>query len=128
MKRRLYKIDSEDDVQAGFFSWIEIQAPRIPELNLFFAVPNGGFRHLTTAMRLKKTGVKAGIPDTFLPVSRGGKHGLWIEFKSAKGKTSISQNQWIERLKIEGYEVRICFDWKSAALATIEYLGLPIKI
>ena len=49
-----------------------------------FHIPNGGSRNKLEASNLKKQGVKAGVPDLFLPVGRGSYHGLFIELKSAK--------------------------------------------
>ena len=56
---------------------------KYPELELMYAIPNGGKRHIHTAVVLKQTGVKSGVPDIFLPVRRG-KHGLFIEMKRKK--------------------------------------------
>jgi len=44
-----------------------------------------------TAQKLKKEGVKRGIPDIFLPCARGGSHGLFIEMKARDGKVSEEQ-------------------------------------
>ena len=122
------KRNSEDAIQQDFFDWLKLNAARFPLLELFFAVPNGGYRHLTTAMRLKKTGVQAGIPDTFLPVGNNGFFGLWIEFKTEKGTLQDSQKRWLERLKAQNYAVYVCRSWNEAAQTTIDYLGLPIKV
>ena len=52
-------------------------------------------RDIRTAANLKKEGVKRGVPDICLPVSRGKYHGLYIEMKAGKNKPSKEQKEWI---------------------------------
>lgn len=73
-----------------------------------FHVPNGGQRHTAVAAKLKGQGVKAGVLDLFLPVPRFGRHGLWIEMKTATGTLSKSQKDWAEFLRGAGYRVEVC--------------------
>lgn len=54
---------------------------------LIFAIPNGGWRTKTTALKLRVEGCVAGIPDLFIPAWN-----LWIEMKRAKGGT-VSKEQ-----------------------------------
>jgi len=128
IKRRLYKIDSEDAQQATFFEWLGVLAPKYPELSYFFSVPNGGYRNLITAVRLKRTGTKPGVLDIFAPIPRQGKHGLWIEMKTAKGTVSAEQKKWIYFLQSQNYAVFVCRSWTDAAERVIEYLELPVKL
>ena len=69
----------EDDEQETLFEWAEIQAAKYPVLELMYHTPNGGKRDITTAKKLKRRGVKPGVPDVCLPVARGNYHGLYIE-------------------------------------------------
>ena len=84
------------------FTWAFYEAAAHPELKNLFAVPNGGLRSKTEAARLKAAGVKAGVPDIMLAVARCGFHGLFIEMKVGKNKTSAAQDEWI-RLSIPGH-------------------------
>lgn len=85
-----------------------------------FHIPNGGSRNKIEAARLKMQGVKAGVPDLFLPVARGCYHGLFVELKKREGgRVSKEQRCWIESLEKEGYCARICHGW-DAARETIE--------
>jgi len=77
---------SEHDLQCNFFAWAALQACKYPDLSKMFAIPNGGLRNVIVASKLKREGVKAGIPDVFLPVARGGFIGCWIEFKVRPNK------------------------------------------
>jgi hypothetical protein len=39
-----------------------------PRLAMIFAIPNAGRRSLNTGRKMKATGLKAGVPDLFLPI------------------------------------------------------------
>ena len=111
---------SEEIVQQQVIEWVNYQIGKYPELALLHHVPNGMFRHKATAAKLKRLGVKAGVPDLSLPVSRGGFHGLWIELKREKGGTvSTAQSEWIAALIEQGYRVGVCNGF-DAAKALIE--------
>ena len=53
-----------------------------------FAIPNGGARHIGTAIKLKSEGVTAGVSDLFLMIPSGQKHG---DRKSTRLNSSHSQ-------------------------------------
>jgi hypothetical protein len=87
---------------------------------LLFAIPNGGNRNIITATMLKAEGVRAGVPDLFLAVPHGDKHGLFIEMKKTKGgRVSDSQSSMIECLIQNGYAAVVCRGWIDAK-TTIE--------
>jgi len=95
---------------------------RWPELNLLFHVPNGGLRHWIEGGRLKQAGVKAGVPDLFLPVARGNYHGLFIELKARSGKVSKEQHSWLIELDKQGYAARLCYGADEAISAIERYM------
>jgi hypothetical protein len=58
------------------------------------------------AMKFKRLGVKAGIPDICIPVARSPYHGLYCELKRRSGgKVSDHQTYWLEELRLQGYYV-----------------------
>jgi len=125
---------SEHQEQVALFRWAEYATSAFPELNLLYAIPNGGYRHKAVAARLKAEGVKAGVPDVCLPVARGGWHGLYIEMKTERGRASKTQMQWLSALREEGYKVAICRGWETARGLIEDYLclravagGMPAK-
>jgi hypothetical protein len=122
-RRQLIKPDSENAIQAGFFRWCDLMSKKYPHLARFFSVPNGAHKSPASRYVYKVTGLKPGVPDTFLPVARGGYHGLFIEFKSATGRLSPEQKEWIEFLKAENFLVEVCRDWEIAAKITEDYLN-----
>lgn len=98
-----------------------------PELDLIYANANGGDRHAAVGAKMKAEGAKAGVPDLTLPVARQGYHGLYVEMKTAKGRTSPPQRDWIERLQAEGYRAVVCRGWQAAWLEISSYLGIETR-
>ena len=115
---------SEHDEQVALFHWAAFHIGRYPELALLFAVPNGGKRDPATAVRLQREGVKPGVPDLCLPVARQGWHGLFIELKWGKNKTTDKQNEWLERLAEQGYLAVVCYGWNEAVDVIKDYLDM----
>ena len=81
---------------------------------LIFAIPNGGKRNKAEAVKLKREGVKAGVPDLCVPVARRGYHGLFIEMKYGKNTTTEKQEEWLEVLNREGYLAKVCHGYAEA--------------
>ena len=106
---------SESAEQIALFQWANLSLKKHPELALLYHIPNGGLRNVVVAARLKKEGVKKGVPDLCLPVARGEFHGLYIEMKAAKrGRVSDEQKQWLMALKAQGYCTEIAHGWIEA--------------
>lgn len=88
-----------------------------------FHIPNEGKRPCATGARMRKEGLKRGVPDIFLPVPKGEYHGLFIELKRLRGsKTSDDQKGWISALRRQGYQAHVCEGWQEAADRIEEYL------
>lgn len=116
-------IPTEDSEQAALFDWANYATGRHPELVLLYAIPNGGKRHIKTAITLRRTGVKPGVPDIHLPVARGSYHSLYIEMKRRKGGTvSPEQKEWHKALQEQGHCCLVCKGWEEAREAIINYL------
>ena len=114
--------------QTWLFQWVSTQEGRYPELKLMHHIPNGGKRDKITAKNLKIEGVKAGVPDICLPVSRHGYHGLYIELKRIGGKPSVEQKKWIKELDKQGYKAVTREGWIEAAKTIIDYLGMDVQL
>lgn len=112
--------------QTKLFHWASVKSKEVHELALLFHIPNGGYRSKMEAGRLKLQGVKAGVPDIFLPVPRGPWHGLWIEMKRPDGKGRVSGHQqvWMVELSLQGYFVTICNSAEEAIDKISDYLSL----
>lgn len=88
---------------------------------LAFSIPNGTYLNGATKQRamqinkLKREGLKVGVPDLFIPMATKDHHGLFIEMKRTKGSTtSTEQKAWVETLNNEGYKAVICKGSKVA--------------
>lgn len=112
----------EDSIQITFFAMLKLKMPDVYKYT--FHVPNGGFRNITTAARLKKMGVKPGVADVFVMLPEGGYSGLWIEFKSAKGKQSDYQKEFELMAVNAGYEYRIARSPEDGIEIIREYLKI----
>lgn len=92
-----------------------------PDL-LAYAIPNGGKRNPKEAVRLKAEGVLSGIPDVCIAHPTSWYHGLYLEFKTAKGRTSQNQQDVIAQLRANGYRVDVVRSCEEAWQVLEEYL------
>lgn len=115
----------EHDEQVKLINWTKKEdvLEIYPELDMIHATPNGGKRHIGTAVKLKAEGTKKGVPDLHLPVARGKYHSLWIEMKAPKGTVSTEQKWWLKRLILEGNCVAVCYSAESAKNVCRDYLN-----
>jgi hypothetical protein len=120
---RVKPVPSEHDEQKALMVIVAHYVGRWPELQLLYAIPNGGKRHIGTAKKLCAEGVKSGVPDLCLPVARGGYHGLYVELKRSKGGTVSSQQaSWIAALQGQGYRACVCRGADEAMAVILEYM------
>lgn len=121
---------TEDQEQMAFVEYIEKAHPNL----VFFAVPNGeerpskendkGERYSLSAQRLKRLGVKSGVPDLVFAEPRGQFHGLYVEMKRRKGgKESEAQKKWRADLWLRGYKSVVCAGVDDAILQLNGYLA-----
>lgn len=111
---------TEHQIQVQLFRWWHISASE-DKHDLLFAIPNGGARNAITGAMLKSEGVKRGVPDMFLALPIHGKHGLWIELKTEKGRLTSEQVHMCQKLSEQGYAVRTCYGFDEARRAIIDY-------
>lgn len=115
-------IPTEDEEQIWLFSWAKINSGKWPELELMHHIPNGGMRSKSEAARLKAMGVKRGVSDVFLPVAKGGYHGLYIELKAKDGRPEKEQKEWIVAVREQGYYAAVCYGGIEAANLVEAYM------
>ena len=114
----------EHRMQVALFKWAALASGADPRLRLLFAIGNGGKRNVIVAKKMKAEGVKAGVPDVFLPVPCGVYHGLWLELKAGKGTPSEEQAHWLSRLEFQGYRCEVVHDdWEQAKAIIEGYLS-----
>lgn len=115
----------EYDVQVSIFIWANLHKKRYPELELLNSSLNGVY--LANPMRgvyAKKAGMKRGYPDLFLPVARGGYHGLFIELKAERkgAKVTPEQKRWLANLTKQGYLAEVSYGLKPTLQLIENYL------
>lgn len=119
---QIAKVNSESANQKALMCWCAMNYEIYPELKYFYAIPNGGRRDVITGARMKAEGVKAGVPDLFLPIKRGIYSGLYVELKKSNGVVSDDQSKWIDFLPTQGFGVIVCYSWEVARDIIIQYL------
>ena len=118
---------SESEEQQALFRWAGLMCGKYPVLRLMYHIPNEGKRSKACAGRMVAEGLKAGVPDIFLPAPSSGRHGLYIELKTAGGKTSTEQKAWLVALAEQGYTTAVCYGWQQAAEVITKYLEGGVK-
>lgn len=119
------RVPTESEEQQALFQWADTLCFRYPELALLYHIPNEGKRSKSTGARMKKEGMKSGVPDIHLPVARGKFHSLYIELKRRKGSTvTKEQKTWRQLLGKYGNAAYICCGWEEAAKVIEAYLKL----
>lgn len=119
MTRRL--VPSEESEQFALAAWLNLR--RV----LWCHVPNGGWRNITVARKLKAAGVKPGVPDVIIFEKCPGRpeiRGVAIELKRRGTKrVSPEQQQWLAALAANGWAVKVC-SGANDAIAWLRSLGL----
>jgi hypothetical protein len=148
MTRRGIKFGPEDIEQVKLINWarhtarLQTDALKATALQFFHAIPAGGGRgrpFITRrgvkfppleAVKLKATGVTAGINDLFLPyVCRDAdgfilRPGLIAEMKAGKNRLSPSQSEYQVFMREQGFAVFTWWHWWVGALDIAEYMAL----
>lgn len=119
----------EHDNQVALFQWAALMETQIPAMKNLYANTNAqkfgdasNLRKMRTIVRLRDEGQRAGIPDITLAYPSCGFHGMFIEMKAGKNKTSPAQNEWISRLEKAGYLCVICYSFEDAKREILAYL------
>jgi len=82
-------------------------------------------RHCSIAQGrlLKRMGVKKGVSDFFLALSREDYHGLWIELKVGKGRLSKEQTNFIYQKNRRGYVAVAAWGFEAAKELINSYMN-----
>lgn len=106
---------SEHYEQAKFVSWF-----RKTFEDEIIAIPNGGKRNKSEALRLKVEGVRPGVSDLYVPAWH-----LWIEMKKADGGSGLSEKQkeWADYVISIGHDFFVCNGFEHAKKCVLSYIG-----
>ena len=112
---------SEDILQSKIFKWYHneycTKKNEIP--HVIFSVPNGAFVSKREAMKLKATGLVAGVSDLIIIQP---KRCIFIEVKLEKGRQSQQQIEFEKKVKNLGFEyylVRSLEDFQNIIKKTL---------
>lgn len=112
--------DREHEIQCSIVDWFKMQHNK--HQMYLFAIPNGGLRNKVVAMKMKREGVKKGVPDLFLAIPRNGSAGLFIEVKTPKGRVRPEQLEYLNALASVGYKCVVVRTFDKAREIIDEYL------
>ena len=112
MVQKNYKkyIGKEDDFQRSLAKYLDMKGV------LYFHSPNGGTRNVIEATKLKRMGVKSGVPDILIFNRKKDYSGLAIELKVGYNKPSENQLEFMKLLNEQGwmcvvsYSLEECID------------------
>lgn len=90
------RITEEDKIQANIVKAVRLCHPK----SLIFSVPNGGYRHQTTASILKYTGLMPGVSDLIWLYKN---KIIFVEVKTDKGKQSEHQKAFQDKIIAMGF-------------------------
>jgi hypothetical protein len=118
----------EGQIQVEIFNWIRSNEEEHPVLKVAFHTPNSFFgTGFAIIMWLKKLGMRKGIYDIIIPISKNGYSSLWIEIKNGKGKLTVEQNMFKDLiLKYSDHPTKfeVFYDAESCIQCIKDYLGV----
>ena len=126
-KKRNKRIEHQH--QSAYIQWCEFNINTYPELGNIFSIPNGAWYGTDTelnirmAAKMKREGLRKGVPDLFLAYPSNKYHGMFIEFKKdASQKLKPEQAEWIKKLSAVKYVCAIVYTLDDAIQVTLRYL------
>lgn len=112
---------SEETEQIHLMMWCRCMESKFPELETIYHIVNEGKRTAVTGGKLKEMGLRKGMPDVHLPVSRCAFSSLYIEMKKIGGKPTAEQVDRLEMLERYGNAVAICEGAEAAEKVLTAY-------
>lgn len=98
---------SESNEQIAAMDWLRLQHPDIALHTLH--IGNERKTSFYAGYMMKRMGVLKGASDLFVAFPIDKYHGLFIEVKSLKGKLTVEQKLFIERMNSAGYYACVCY-------------------
>lgn len=112
---------TEDTEQMQIINYCNSMSAYVPEYSMIYHIPNEGKRK--NGAKLKRIGLRKGIPDLCLPVPKMGFNGLYIELKKdTSKKASKEQKEWLFKLEQQGYATSLCFGADEAINLITAYM------
>jgi len=114
------KLGPEDIQSMIFYDWVVFN-----KLDAFiFHIGNERACSPQAGSILKRKGIKAGVCDYLVLKPNSLYHGLGIELKAGKGKTSPAQLEFLQTMRDNGYDGAVCVGADRAIEHLKSYLQL----
>ena len=140
LKELNWKKMSEADHQLAVMAWAEAAMHNMPLLDLLYHIPNQSGLPSRIAGRVgamfKRMGLKSGMPDLHLPVSRVVRldgvqvrlHSIYVEMKKPGGSISRAQKARALKLQRQGNAVVFAYNHEQAEQVLTDYLNDALEI
>lgn len=112
---------TEEQIQATVASYLD---RALPDDAVWWHTPNGSLRHPAIAKKLRRAGVKKGVPDVVIIWN---KRAIGIELKAKTGSLEDSQKTMHQRLTLAGAVVLPIARSVEEVHDFLETLGMPLK-
>lgn len=112
---------AESNEQIAAMDWLRLQYPHVAEHTLHIGNERKSSPYAGYIM--KRMGVLKGASDLFIAWPREPYHGLFIELKSKSGKPTVSQLEFMNRMRKVGYHTAICYGAQEVIATITEYLS-----
>lgn len=111
---------SEYKITKEFVAWLDKEHPDI----LYTGTVGGIHASVQQKVKMRAAGYKKGVPDLLImEPSHDSKYvGLALELKSATGRLSKEQQQWLYDLQERGWEVGVPRSVEQCKAITMNYL------
>ncbi len=113
------RINHEDGIMIALNDWILLKKYD----TFIFHLANERKCSPQYGAKLKRMGVRAGVPDIFITKPCKGFHGFWIEVKAGKNKPTQAQLLFLENRRQEGYKAEWIEGFDATVWAIESYLG-----
>ena len=97
------------------------RSAKYPMLEMLHCSLNGVKLTKTQAVIAKSQGMLSGVPDLFLPVTRGKYHGLYIEMKHGSNTLTDNQKKFLQNAANVGFAVSVCYSAQEAIKRIEDY-------
>ena len=112
-KQRTYPEDNLQMVCASFLDYSNV---------LWCHVANERQTSKIAGLRLKKKGVKSGVPDILIFEPNKEYSGLAVELKVAPNKPTDNQKKWLKDLSNKNWRTEICYNFSEFENVVNSYL------
>jgi len=121
-------MNCEDELQLCVRQQLDQLADETGDARLrrFHHSPNGGRRSKREGAVFRGMGVRPGFPDLIYPAPVGGYAGVAFELKTASGRLSDEQRDWLAWLESQGYRVAVPRSVAEVLGIVSEVFGLGI--